>query len=125
MGVKKNLLKNFFEKNFFSSLNMYQAKSSVKNFSLYWEGGGVPLKKLLRMSWNKFWFWNFWDLMISGGVGGVGGFLCEIQTTGRTDTHHSDQISRSARRDGTTKNHTGLKASPFEIWIIISKNFDV
>ena len=27
---------------FFSSLNMYQAKSSVKIFSLYW--GGVPLK---------------------------------------------------------------------------------
>ena len=27
---------------FFPSLNMYQAKSGVKNFSLYW--GGVPLK---------------------------------------------------------------------------------
>ena len=28
------------DKNFFSSLNMYQAKSGVKNFSLYWGGGG-------------------------------------------------------------------------------------
>ena len=27
------------QKNFFSSLNMYQAKSGVKNFSLYWGGG--------------------------------------------------------------------------------------
>ena len=29
-------------KKFFSSLNMYQAKSGVKNFSLYRWGGGVP-----------------------------------------------------------------------------------
>ena len=36
---KKILLKNFFAKIFFSSLNMYQAKSGVKNFSLYWGGG--------------------------------------------------------------------------------------
>ena len=42
MGVRKILLQNFFAKNFFSSLNMYQAKSGVKNFSLYWGGRGVP-----------------------------------------------------------------------------------
>ena len=30
-------------KNFFPSLNMYQAKSGVKNFSLYW--GGSPRQK--------------------------------------------------------------------------------
>ena len=29
-------------KNFFPSLNMYQAKSGVKNFSLYCGRGGVP-----------------------------------------------------------------------------------
>ena len=39
MGVKKK----FFAKIFFSSLNMYQAKSGVKKFSLYW-GGGSPRK---------------------------------------------------------------------------------
>ena len=39
--------------------------------------------------------------MISGGGGGS---LCEIQMYNRTDTCHSDQISRSARRDGATKN---------------------
>ena len=38
--------------NFFSSLNMYQAKSGVKKFSLYrwwwwwWGGGGVPQQKI-------------------------------------------------------------------------------
>ena len=33
--------------NFFSSLNMYQAESGIKNFSLYWGGRGVrvPLRK--------------------------------------------------------------------------------
>ena len=35
---------------FFPSLNMYQAKSGVKKFSLYWEGGGGSLDK-------KFFFW--------------------------------------------------------------------
>ena len=29
-------------KKFYPSLNMYQAKSGVKNFSLYWGGEGVP-----------------------------------------------------------------------------------
>ena len=40
MDVKEILLQNLAKKIFFSSLNMYQAKSGVKNFSLYW--GGVP-----------------------------------------------------------------------------------
>ena len=38
-----------------------------------------------------------------GGGGGGGGSLCEIQTYVQPDTRHSDQISRSARRDGATK----------------------
>ena len=38
-------------KKFFSSLNMYQAKSGVKNFSLYW-GGGVPLWKFFFPVWT-------------------------------------------------------------------------
>ena len=33
------------DKNFFSGLNMYQAKYGVKNFSLYWLGGGSLDKK--------------------------------------------------------------------------------
>ena len=33
------------DKNFFSGLNTYQAKSGVKKFSLYWGGGGVPWQK--------------------------------------------------------------------------------
>ena len=35
--------------------------------------------------------------------GGGGGSLCKIQTDRQPDTRHSDQICRSARRDGATK----------------------
>ena len=38
-------------KNFFPSLNMYQAKSGVKNFSLYW-GGGFPRQKIFFPVWT-------------------------------------------------------------------------
>ena len=37
---------------FFSSLNMYQAKSAVKNFSLYWWGRGAPLQKFFFPVWT-------------------------------------------------------------------------
>ena len=40
-------------KNFFPSLNMYQAKSGVKNFSLYW-GGGCPSTKIFFPSLNMY-----------------------------------------------------------------------
>ena len=60
--------------------------------------GGPPPKKLLRMSWNTFWFWNFWDPMIFFFGGGP-----SVRYR-QTDTRHSDQISRSARRDGATNN---------------------
>ena len=39
-------------KNFFPSLNMYQAKSGVKNFSLYWGGG--PSTKNFFPSLNMY-----------------------------------------------------------------------
>ena len=43
---------------FFSSLNMYQAKSGVKNFSLYWGGaggvGGATLDKKIFSSLNRY-----------------------------------------------------------------------
>ena len=121
--IKPNLLSKIFPftwgrgggslcENFFSSLNMYQAKSGVKKFSLYW--GGVPPKKLLRMSWNTFWFWNFWDLMICGG-GGVPLWDTNSQTTGRTDTCHSDQISRSTCRDSVTNNKGVMVTSKSEL----------
>ena len=40
--------------NFFPSLNMYQAKSSVKNFSLYWGGGGGFLLEIFFPSLNMY-----------------------------------------------------------------------
>ena len=36
---------------FFPSLNMYQAKSGVKNFSFYWGGGG-PSTKIFFLVWT-------------------------------------------------------------------------
>ena len=44
-GGKKGGRRGSLDKNFFSSLNMYQAKSGVKKFSLYWGGGGPSTKK--------------------------------------------------------------------------------
>ena len=49
---------------FFFGPNIRWSKSGIKNFSLYWGGGGGGgslKKKLLKMSWNMFCFWNFWD----------------------------------------------------------------
>ena len=59
MYQAKSGVKNFFpllgggslDKNFFSGLNMYQAKSGVKKFSLYW-GGGWPLTKIFFPVWT-------------------------------------------------------------------------
>ena len=41
-------------KNFFPSLNMYQARSGVKNFSLYWGGGRGPSTKNFFPSLNMY-----------------------------------------------------------------------
>ena len=103
MGVKKNLLKSFakkiFWKFFFSQSEHVSSQIRCqKFFPLLRRVPPPPPEKLLRISWNKFWFWNFWDLMISRG-----GSLSEIQTYVQTDTRHSDQISYSARRDSATK----------------------
>ena len=40
------------DKIFSPSLNMYQAKSGVKNFSLYWGGGGVPRQNFFYPVWT-------------------------------------------------------------------------
>ena len=71
--IKPNLVSKLFpftggrggslDKNFFSGLNMYQAKSGVKNVSLYWDwvpapfslyGGGCPLTKIFFPSLNMY-----------------------------------------------------------------------
>ena len=52
---------------FFSSLNMYQAKSGVKNFSLYW--GRVPLRNFFFQSEHvssQIWCQKFFPIL--GGV---------------------------------------------------------
>ena len=42
-------------KKFFSSLNMYQAKSGVKKISLYqWGGGGFPQQKFFFSNLNMY-----------------------------------------------------------------------
>ena len=60
--IKPNLVSKIFpftggrvprQKFFFPSLNMYQAKSGVKNFSLYWRGGGGG-----GFPWQNFFFWS-------------------------------------------------------------------
>ena len=56
-------------KNFFLSLNMYQAKSDVKNFSLYWEGGSLD-KKFVSQSEHvssQIWCQKFFPLLGGGG----------------------------------------------------------
>ena len=57
MYQAKSSVKNFSlywgwvpQQNFFPSLNMYQAKSGVKNFSLYW--GGVPRQNNFFPVWT-------------------------------------------------------------------------
>ena len=87
---------------------MYQAKSGVKFFSLYWGGSPPPtptphpgkvaqneLKQILVLEFLRS--DDFWG-------GGRGPSVRYRWTYNRTDTRHSDQISRSARRDGATKN---------------------
>ena len=54
---------------FFPSLNMYQAKSGVKNFPLYWEGGGSLDKNFFSQSEHvssQIWCQKFFPLL--GGV---------------------------------------------------------
>ena len=54
---------------------MYQAKSSVKNFSLYWEGGGRPLCENFFFQSehvsSQIWCQNFFPLLGRGSPGKV------------------------------------------------------
>ena len=96
---------------------MYQAKSGVKNFSLYW--GGSPWKSCLEWAETNFGFGIFeiqWFFL-----GGVPLWDTNIHAPNQTDTCRSDQISRSACRDSMTKNKdvTGPTKSVLQIvrWI--------
>ena len=80
---------------------MYQAKSGVKNFP-FTGWGGVPPAKVAQNELKQILVLEF--LRSDDFQGGGGGSLCEIQTDRQPDTRHSDQISRSTRRDGATKN---------------------
>ena len=55
---------------------MYQAKSGVKNFSLYW-GGGVSPEKVAQNELKQILVLEF--LRSDDFQGGGGGSLCEIQ----------------------------------------------
>ena len=83
---KKNFAKNFFLKIvFFSSPNMYQAKSGVKNFPFTGKGGrgAPPQKSCSEWAETNFGFGIFeiqWFL-------GEGGSLCEIQMYNWMDRH--------------------------------------
>ena len=79
---------------------MYQAKSGVKIFP-FTGWGGVPPAKVAQNELKQILVLGF---LRSDDFWGEGGSLCEIQTDRQPDTRHSDQISRSARRDGATKN---------------------
>ena len=59
------------DKIFLSSLNMYQAKSGVKIFSLYWRGGGPRQKFFFRSEHvsSQIWCQNFFPLLGGGGKG--------------------------------------------------------
>ena len=57
-------------KNFVPSLNMYQAKSGVKDFSLSLRGGGVPRQKFFSQSEHlssQIWCQKFFPLLGGGG----------------------------------------------------------
>ena len=92
---------------------MYQAKSDVKKFSLYWGGGGgVPPEKVAENELKHILVLEFLRSNDLWGGGGGGGpsvrYRQPNQPNVQTDRRHSDQISRSARRDGAT-NKTGLE----------------
>ena len=72
------------DKNFFSGLNMYQAKYGVKNFSLY--GGGSPQQKFFSQSEHvssQIWCQNFFPLPGEGSLNKK--FFCQSE-------HVSSQI---------------------------------
>ena len=110
MGIRKILLKNFAKKNFakkffFQSEHVSSQIWCQKFFLLLvGVGGGPPKKSCSEWAETHFGFGIFEIRWFPGGRGGpsVRYKHTDNQPTRHTDTRHSDQISRSARRDGAT-----------------------
>ena len=99
--------KKIFEKKNFLGSNMYQAKSGVKKFSplVGGGGGGSPQKQVAQNELKHILVLEFlrYDHFLGGGSEKLTGQQASKQTSRQTSGHHSDQISRSALRDGATK----------------------
>ena len=68
-------------KTFFSSLNMYQAKSGVKNFSLYrWEGGSLDKNFFCQSEHvsSQIWCQKFFSLPVGGGCPSTKNFFASL-----------------------------------------------
>ena len=95
-GQKKTLKKNF-HKFIFPSLNIHQAKSGVKNFSLYWLGGGagvVPQKIVAQIDVKKILALEFLRSDHFVGGGGSMNKLTDIQPTNQTNRSTDTIVSR-------------------------------
>ena len=99
--IQKNLKKNFFSVRTYVKPNLVFSK-----ISCMLGGGGGGSKNQSCSEWHETWSrfgifeirWNFRNL-----VRKVNGATSK-QARQHTSGHHSDQISRSALRDGATKN---------------------
>ena len=105
MGVKNFFWKNFakkkfFWKKFFSQSEHVSSQTWCQKFFLL-RRGGSPWKSCSEWAETNFGFGIFEIRWFPGGGGGGGSPSVRYR---QQDTRHSDQISRSARRDGATKN---------------------
>ena len=98
--LKKNWIKKNLKKIFFRSEHMSSPIWCFLKFPLCWGGGSKNQSwSEWRETWSRFGIfeirWNFeiWSEKLTG-----------QQASKHTSGHHSDQISRSALRDGATKN---------------------
>ena len=117
MGVRKILQRNFAKKKFFLKKFFFPVLTCIKpnlvskffpftgGGGMGWGGGGggVTPGKVAQNELKQILVLEF---LRSDDFQRGGGSLCEIQTDVQLDTRHSDQISRSARRDGATKKYT-------------------
>ena len=82
---------------------MYQAKSGVKNFSLYWVGWGGPPGKVAQNELKQILVLEF---LRSDDFRGEGGPLCEIQTYNRTHAIVTRQVAPLVETARLTKSNT-------------------
>ena len=95
--------KNFWKKKFFGSEHVSSQIWCQKIFP-FSGGGGSPQKKVAQNELKHILVLEFlrYDHFLGGG-----GSENYRPTSRQTSGHHSDQISRSALRDGATKNNNG------------------